>query len=315
MKKTTLVWLLKKPSRLCGVFFQKLVARDKLRWVPDRMYLKLRYRHMVGKKLDLRNPTTLNEKLQWLKLNNRNPDDCQLVDKYEVRAYIEEKLGAEYLIPLLGVWDRPEDIDFENLPQQFVLKCTHDSGSVILCKDKSAFNINQAIDKLNKKIKHNLFWEGREWPYKNLKPKVIAEAYMENDDGSDLIDYKFFCFNGRPEMVYVSQGLSDHSTAHISYVSMDWKQEPFRRSDFAVFETIPDKPMNFEKMVNFSKKLSARHPFVRIDFYEISGKLYFSEITFYPGSGYTEFTPDEWNYYWGQRLELPGHVAEDKSRK
>lgn len=305
MKLATMKSFAKNPSQIVKAAFNKLVSMDRLHWMPDKSFLKLRYWSLTGKKLNLEDPKTLNEKLQWLKLYNRDPFYRKLVDKQDVKEYIAQTIGEEYLIPTLGVWDRFEDIDFDSLPQRFVLKCTHDSGSVVLCGDKDTFDIAAAREKLNDKLSKSLFWEGREWPYKGLKPRIIAEQYMENEDGSELVDYKFFCFGGDPEFVYVSQGLSDHHTARISYVSMDWKPEPFHRSDFMQFEEIPSKPKNFDKMVEFSRKLASDYPFVRVDFYEICGKLYFGEITFFPGSGYTEFKPDEWNLFWGKRLVLP----------
>ena len=293
------------PSKIADALVNKLNNAGKLNWMSDKAFLKLKYRTAVGRKLNLKDPKTFNEKLQWIKLYDRNPEYCKVVDKQEVKGHIAQLLGEEYIIPTLGVWDRFEDIDFSALPDRFVLKCTHDSGSVILCHDKATFDLEAARNKINRKLKQNLFWHGREWPYKDLTPRIIAEQFMENEDGSELIDYKFFCFGGKPEFIYVSQGLSNHATAHISYVSMEWEPLPFYRSDFAQFESIPDKPNTFDKMVQFCRILAKEYPFARVDFYEISGKLYFGEITFFPGAGFTEFTPDEWNLHWGEKLILP----------
>lgn len=305
MKFSTLISIVKKPTTLGKLVFGKLVKKDWLKWMPDKMYLQLRYRELVGEKLNLDAPKTFNEKLQWLKLNDKRPEYAKLVDKYEVREYIARVMGEEHLIPCLGVWEDVEDIDFDLLPDAFVLKCTHDSGSVVLCRNKTNFSIENAKRKLAASLKKNLFWEGREWPYKNIKPRIIAEQFMESDDGQDLIDYKLFCFGGVPKFFYVSQGLHNHSTAHISYVSLEWEPEPFHRNDFAVFDVLPEKPKNIAKMIEYSKMLSRDYPFVRVDFYEIGGQIYFGELTFYPGSGFTKFYPEEWNEIIGGMLELP----------
>lgn len=305
MRNDTLIQILKKPSIAWKLVFGKLVSKDLLNWLPDKFFLKLRYHQLLGEKLDLNNPKTFNEKLQWLKLYDRKVEYIKLVDKYEVREYISEALGDKYLIPSLGVWERIEDIDFNLLPESFVLKGTHDSGSVIVCRNKSNFDMEAAKQKLSASLKRNLFWQGREWPYKNLKPRIIAEKLMQTFDGQDIIDYKFFCFNGEPKFLYVSQGLSDHRTAHISYVSLEWEKEPFYREDFSIFEKLPEKPKTFDKMLEYSKILAKDYPFIRVDFYEINGELYFSELTFFPGAGFTKFYPEEWNEIIGNMIQLP----------
>jgi len=273
--------------------------------LSDKAYINYMYKVAFGKKPNLEAPKTFNEKLQWLKLYNRKPEYCDLVDKYEVKKYIAEIIGEQYVIPTLGVWDSFDDIDFDALPDRFVLKCTHDSGSVVLCRDKATFDVEKAREKLTRKLKSNLFWHGREWPYKDLKPRIIAEQYMENGTDKDLNDYKFYCFNGEPKFLYVSQGLSDHATAHISYVSMDWEKQPFKRNDFADFAELPPKPLNFEQMMELAKTLSANIPFLRVDFYDINGKLYFGELTFFPGAGFTAFDPPEWDEKIGAWITLP----------
>ena len=273
--------------------------------MSDKLYLKCMYGAMIGRKLNLDNPKTFNEKLQWLKLYNRKPEYSKLVDKYDVKFYISKLIGEEYVIPTLGIYDSFDDIDFDALPNQFVLKCTHDSGSTVICRDKATFDFGKARTKLTRKFKSNLFWHGREWPYKDVKPRIIAEQYMESDGDKDLTDYKFYCFNGEPKFLYISHGLSDHSTAHISYVSLDWKKQPFKRNDFADFDELPPKPVNFDKMVELCGILSANIPFLRVDFYEINGCVYFSELTFFPGSGFTAFEPQEWDEKIGEWIDLP----------
>ncbi len=287
-----------------GKLFLTLDYHGFFRWMSDKRNIMIKYKIRTGRKLNLDNPTRFNEKLQWLKLYDRNPIYRQLVDKYSVREYISQELGEEFLVPLLGVWDNAKQIDFDKLPDQFVLKCNHDSGSVIICRDKDFFDSKKAVKSLNKKLKKTGFWYGREWPYKNLKPRIIAEQYMECDNGEELIDYKFFCFSGEPKFVYVSQGLSDHSTAHLSYVWLNWEQAPFCRTDFPQFDKLPEKPKTFEKMIEYSKLLAKNYPFARVDFYEINGQMYFGEITFYPGSGFTVFDPEEWDEKLGEWIDL-----------
>lgn len=311
--KTFVRLLRSEPKKIYQVLVSNFAKSSVSHLFPDRFFLKIQYKSVFGRRLDLKEPKTFTEKLNWLKLYDRNPEYCKIVDKYEVRKYIAQQLGEEYLIPLLGVWDRVEDIDFDKLPEQFVLKCTHDSGSVVLCSGKNCFDYNAAKIKLAAKLKSNLFWHGREWPYKDLKPRIIAEQYMENEDGEDLIDYKFFCFNGKPEFVYVSQGLSNHETARLCYMWLDWTPTPFRRTDFDLFETLPPRPKRFDQMLEAAKLLSRDYPFARVDFYEINGQLYFGEITFYPGAGFTAFEPEEWDYKLGKLLEIPVNKFE-KSR-
>ena len=273
--------------------------------IPDKAYLKYMYKAHFGKKLDLKEPKTFNEKIQWLKLYDRKPEYCSFVDKYEVKKYIAETLGEEYIIPTLGIYDHFDEIDFDTLPEQFVLKCTHDSGSVVICRDKSSFDKEQAKEKLMKNFESNLYWHGREWPYKDLKPRIIAEKYMEEKGSDDLIDYKFYCFNGEPKFLYVSVGLSNHETARIGFVSFDWNIMEMKRTDFEGLVELPVKPVTFDKMVEFSKVLSKDIPFLRADFYEINGELYFGEMTFFPGAGFTKLEPDGWDEKLGEWIVLP----------
>lgn len=273
--------------------------------IPDSLYLKYYYWRKSKKKLNLREPKTFNEKLQWLKLYNRKPEYTNMVDKYVVREYIKEKIGEEYLIPLLGVYDKFEDIEFNKLPKQFVIKCNHDSGGLVICKDKNNFNIMCAKTKINECLKRNYYYAGREWPYKNVKPRIIVEEYMEDEKSVDLRDYKFFCFNGEPKYLYVSEGLVDHSTAKISFYDMNYNEAEFGRTDYEKFSKKPEKPINFEKMKELTKILSKDIPFIRVDFYEINKKIYFGELTFYPTSGMMPFDPPEYDKILGDMLILP----------
>ena len=273
-------------------------------WLPDKPYLKLMYWTYLGKKLNLDNPKTFNEKLQWLKLNDRKDIYTTMVDKYEVKKYVAERIGEQYIIPTLGVWDNFDDIDFEKLPNQFVLKCTHDSGGLVICRDKSKFDIKAAKKKLNRSLKSNYYYLGREWPYKNVKPRIIVEKYMQDKNYLSLRDYKFYCFNGEIKYLYISEGLEDHSTAKISFLSPDWRFASFNRSDYSPFKELPKKPVNFDDMLKLALEISKGFRFIRVDLYSINNRIYFSELTFSPCSGYMPFTPEEWDYKLGQMIDL-----------
>lgn len=271
----------------------------------DRLYISIVYWLRLGKKLNLDSPVTFSEKLQWLKLHNRNPEYTVMVDKYRVREYIAEKLGEEYLIPLLGVWDDPDDIDFDALPNQFVLKCNHNSGlGMCICKDKSKLNIQKVKADLRKGLRQDYYLTGREWPYKNVPKKIIAEKYMDDGTGSDLRDYKFFCFGGKPQYCQVISNRSTKET--IDFFDTEWNHQEFTGlSSFLQFSEEIKQPQSYKEMQGLAGKLSQRIPFVRIDFYEIKGKPYFGEITFYPASGFGVFTPNKWNVILGKQIELP----------
>lgn len=295
-------YYIKKPKRIIVM----LMTKGLFRGMKDEKYLELLYWLVTDNKLNLENPKSYNEKIQWLKLYDRKPLYTKLVDKYEVRKYIAEEIGEEHLIPLLGVWDNFDDIDFDLLPNQFVLKCTHDSGGLVICKDKSKFNKKSARKKIKASLKRNYYFPAREWPYKNVNPRIIAEKYMSEPSSEGLTDYKFFCFNGNPEFLYVSRGLENHSTASISFLSMDGKFMPFKRKDYKNFDTLPKMPVNFEYMIMLVKKLARQinSPFIRVDLYEISGKVYFSELTFSTCGGMIPFDPPEYDIKIGKMLDL-----------
>lgn len=247
--------------------------------------------------------------MQWLKLYDRNPIHPMLVDKYEAKEIVAKFIGEEHIIPTLGVWNKFDDIDFSKLPSQFVLKCTHDSGGLVICRDRKDFNLNKSRRKINKCLKRNFYYGQREWVYKNIKPRIIAEKYMEDETAnrlgsSGLTDFKFFCFNGKLEFVYVSCGLENHDTAQISFLTMDWKLANFKRSDYNCLSSLPNKPKKFDEMVEFAKILSRDEKFVRIDFYEINSNIYFSEMTYYPCGGFLPFDPIEWDNKIGDMLKL-----------
>lgn len=285
--------------------FDILASRGFFNNWSDEKYLKYKFKMVLGQELNLKNLQTFNEKLQWLKLYDRKPIYTTMVDKYAAKKYIANIIGEEYIIPTLGVWDKFEDIDFDKLPNQFVLKCTHDSGGLVICRDKTKFDYQFAKKKINKSLKRNYFWQGREWPYKDVKPRIIAEKYMQDRQISKLIDYKFYCFNGEPKFLYVSEGLENHLIAHSSFVTLDWQFAPFYRKDFRPFDNLPLRPKHFDEMLQIARKLSEGHAFLRVDLYEIEQRVYFSELTFHPSGGWVLFQPLEWNKKIGDWLLLP----------
>ena len=271
---------------------------------PDEKYLKKMCDVRLGYKLNLENPKTFNEKLQWLKLYDRKPKYTMMVDKYAVRKYIADTIGEEYLIPLLGVWDNPDDIDFDTLPNQFVLKCNHNSGlGMCICKDKSKLEIEKVKAELRKGLQQDYYLTSREWPYKNVSRKIVCEKYMEDRQAHELIDYKFMCFNGVVKCSFTCSERFTESGLKVTFFDKDWNVMPFERH-YPVSKNPPKKPINYDKMIQFSEQLSKEIPFVRVDFYEINGQLFFGELTFYPGSGFEEFTPEEWDYKLGDFLKL-----------
>ncbi len=273
-----------------------------IRFLPDAWYIQLYYLAHFKKFANLKKPKTYNEKLNWLKLYDRNPKYTKLVDKYEVKEYVSKIIGDEYIIPTLGVWEKFHDIDFDSLPNQFVLKCTHDSEGVVIVKDKKNLNINEAKKKIEDAMKYNFFYIGREWPYKNIKPRIIAEQYMEDEKYGELRDYKFFCFDGEPKAMFIA---SDRSKGKTKFDYFDLKF-----NNLGIKQHYPnsvggvDKPVNFEQMIQLAKKISNGFKHVRVDFYEVNGKVYFGEITFYHFSGFMPFEPTKWDEIFGDWLKI-----------
>lgn len=273
--------------------------------LPDAWYLKRKYQAVMKSPLQLKKPRTFNEKLQWLKLYDRNPAYTMMADKYAVRAYIAEKLGEDYLIPLLGVWDDPENIDFDTLPDQFVLKCNHNSGlGMCICKDKSKLDIKKVKKELKKGLRQDYYLTGREWPYKNIKRCIIAEQYMQCESG-DLPDYKIHCFNGKPEFILICRDRFAESGLTEDFYTTQWERMPIKRPTIPNAKAPIPKPACLEQMLEMAKVLAKDIPFARIDFYEIKGKLYFGEITFFPASGMSRFEPEQWDETFGSWLKLP----------
>lgn len=295
---------MKGDKKLWFRIFGKLSGLGLLNWIPDCMYLKICYRGEMHKKLNLKEPKTFNEKLQWLKLHDRKPEHTMMVDKYEAKRYVASIIGDEYIIPTLGIWERFEDIDFSTLPNQFVLKCTHDSGGLVICKDKNKLNIDEAKNKIQKCLTRNYFYSGREWPYKNVKPQIIAEKYMtDSEDSQELTDYKIHCFNGVPRVILVCRNRFGNMTE--DFFSENWEHIPVERPNHPNAAVRIEEPDELKQMIDLAEKLSKDIPFVRTDFYTINKKIYFGEMTFFPASGMEAFKPEEYDHIWGEWITLP----------
>lgn len=276
-------------------------SRGVFNFMPDELYLKFMFRLRMHRKLNLENPQCFNDKIQWTKLYDRRPEYTTYVDKYAVKKSVADKIGGQYIIPTIGVWDRFDDIDFEKLPNQFVLKCTHDSGGLVICKDKKTFDIEQAKKKINTCLKRNYYWMGREWPYKNVPHRIIAEQYMADD----MRDYKLFCFNGVPRITLVCSERFTKDGLKEDFYDESWNHLNVQRLTHGNTILPIERPKQYELMKKLATKLSEKMPFARIDFYEINEKVYFGEITFYPASGFEGFKPDEWDLKLGEWLKLP----------
>lgn len=294
---------MKKIRELISTILISLSKRNLLK-IKDKSYLKIIYRLKFNKKLNLENPQTFNEKLQWLKLNDRKQEYITMVDKHLCKEYVSNIIGEEYIIPTLGVYKSFSEINFNELPDQFVIKCTHDSGGNVICDDKSKLDIEEARKKITKCLKTNYYYAGREWPYKNVEPKIIIEKYMIDDKINELRDYKFFCFNGEVQVFkidfdrFIKHGANYYNKKG-EILPFEETAYPSNRNKNIIF------PKNLNKMIELAEKLSKNIPFIRVDFYEINNQVYFGELTFYPTSGFGEINPIEWDYKLGEYLELP----------
>ena len=284
-----------------------LGSRNLLNWISDKTYINILFFIQFGKKVNFKNPKTFNEKLQWIKIYDRDKKYVDYVDKYEVRKYVEEKLGKEVLIPLLWVGNQANDIPFDKLPEKFIIKCNHGSHTNIICNDKNNFQYNEAILKLNKWMKKSWYWYGREWPYKEVKKKIIVEKLMEDTNTGDLKDYKFFCFNGKVELFKIDfdrfekhkANYYDRNCKLLNFIEMDCPPDFSKKLDI---------PKNIEKMINMAEKLSADIPFVRVDFYNINNKVYFGEMTFFPAAGFGILEPKSWDNKMGKMIKLKSNA-------
>lgn len=289
-------------------WFERFDRRKILRVLSDKTYLKLLFALKFNKSLNLKTPKTFNEKLQWLKLYDRDPLYTQMVDKYAVKEYIAKSIGKEYVIPTIGVWEKFDDIDFEMLPQKFVLKCTHDSGGLIICREKDKLNKEKAKEKIEKSLKTNYFWRGREWPYKNVPARVMAEEYMQDGDTESLPVYKFFCFGGKAAIVQTIQN-DKMQNETIDYFDRDWNLLDLRQN-FPNSSKPLEKPLLLDKMLEIADSLAEhRKSFIRVDLYSINNRIYFSEFTFFSDSGTAAFHPVSWDERLGNMIELPPNTS------
>lgn len=271
--------------------------------LPDKLFLSLYYRKVFGRPINWKHPVTFNEKLQYLKLFDRRPEYRKYVDKYEVKEFFREKIGGAYIVPTYGVWDRFDDIPFDRLPNQFVLKCTHDSGGIVICKDKKSFDRAAAKEKLEHSLKVDFYKWTREWPYKGIKRRILAEAYLEDKTYGELRDYKFFCFNGEPKVMFIASGRNTDDP-RFDFYDMDFNHLSLTKH-YPNADTLPERPINFDKMKKFARILSCGIPHVRVDFFEADGNLYAGEMTFYSQGGFGKFDDPAWDKKMGDYLCLP----------
>lgn len=302
---------IKNPGKILEYISSRMFYGMNTDWIPDALYLRWAYKVKTRKTLHLSNPRSYTEKIQWIKLYDRNPEYTKMVDKYAVKGYVVDRIGEEYVIPLVGgPYQSFDEINFDKLPEQFVLKTNHDSGGIVVCKDKKSLDMNAAREKLESHLNSSHWKKWREWAYKDVKPQIIAEKYMADADSvsssgeEQLTDYKFFCFNGEPKIMFIATDRFAETEVKFDFFDMDFNHLPFRNQHPNA--TTPIKcPENFEEMKALAKKLSEGIPQVRIDFYNVNGKIYFGEYTLYHWAGLTTFTPDEWDVKIGDMLELP----------
>ncbi len=282
-----------------------LMNTGHFRWINDKTYLKWKYRLITGEKLHLDNPDSMkySEKLQWLKLYDRNPLYTKLVDKYEVKKYLSNIIDSKYLIKTLGIYDSVDEIDFSKLPKKFVIKCTHDSGSFIVCKDKSKLDIKRVKKAITKFKKRKYFYLHREWPYKNVKPRIIIEEFLENKNHDDLIEYNIFCFNGTPQLIMSCFG-DKKKLRYNDFYDMNFKKLNLK-CIYATSDIVMPRPKQLDEMLDMAKKISKGIPNLRVDFYLCNGKIYIGELTFFHWAGFTLFEPKEWEFKLGRMLKLP----------
>ena len=281
-----------------------LAMRIGRHWLPDNLYVRLLWNSTMKYKLNLRDPKTYNEKLQWLKLNAKNAEYTRLVDKEEVKHYVSNIIGSNYVIPTIGVYDFWDEINFDQLPNRFVIKCTHDSGGVFVCKDKQSFDFDLAKQKIEHNLGVNYFYLNREYPYKNVKPRIIIEKYIEDSLTKELRDYKFFTFEGKVKAMFIASDRGSQSETKFDFYDENGILLPFTNGHPHASPT-PELPKQFTKMKELASALAKDIPHVRVDFYEADGHIYFGEMTFFHWSGIVPFEPEEWDYIFGEWLKLP----------
>ncbi len=303
--KTALRIAVTSPREFFKVVFDVLNERGLLHWMSDSSFAHISYWLRFGKKLNLKNPILFNEKIQWLKLNDRRQEYIKMVDKIAMKELVSEYVGSQYTIPTLGVWNSVDDINWDILPKQFVIKWNHDSGSIVICRDKDSFDRESAIKKLRYGEKNNGYWYGREWPYKGVQPKLLAEPYLEDGTTKDLRDYKVFAFNGEVKLFLVaSDRQKKGESVKFDYFDTDGNHLDII-NDHPQAQIPPALPSSFRQMIKMSEKISEGYPHLRVDFYEVDGNVYIGEFTLYHGSGLMSFKPDEWNAVMGDWITLP----------
>ena len=296
----------KKKKRSSSEIVDSIFRKFTKSFLSDKLFLKIRYRLKIGHKLDLSNPKSFTEKIQWLKLYNRKTEYTSLVDKVAVKEFVKKKIGEEYIIPTIDIFNNVDDIPWNSLPEKFVIKTTHGGGGggVVICSDKTKLDLGRAKNLLSDSLKADIYKFYKEWPYKNVPKKIIVEKLIDSGKNNDLKDYKFFCFNGEPKFLKVDFGR--YTEHHANYYDLNWNLLPYGETGLEPLpEHIEDKPSNFDKMIEIARKLSADIPFLRVDLYNVEGKIYFGELTFYPGSGMIPWTREEDDLEIGKMLVLP----------
>ena len=272
--------------------------------LSDEEFLKKVFPKYMGYPLDLENPKTFSEKLQWLKVNYREPIQTVMVDKHEAKHFIAHRVGDQYIIPTLAVWDSVEDIDFDALPNQFVLKCTHDSGGIVICKDKSSLDRKATKAKLSASLQRDYSRIAREWPYKDVPRRIIAEEYLSELGNNEILDYKMYCFHGEPKITVVCSDRFSKTGTRMNFYDIDWKPMGIHFGHYPPLSTEFPRPETYDEMLRLAMELSKDCPFLRVDFYEIKGRLYIGELTFFPGAGLEQFCPMTKDYELGEWLHL-----------
>lgn len=300
MNKKIIDAIRKNPNRI----LISLIGNKFFKWIPDELFLKSVYFLRTKSKLNLENPQTYNEKLQLLKMIQKDPKMTDLVDKFKVRDYVEDSIGKQYLVPLVNSYNSVEEINFKNLPQKFVLKSNHDSGGVVICQDKNKLNLKKTKKILNKSLKRNFYYLGREYPYKNVTPKIICEEFLEDKNQKELIDYRFFCFNGKVEIIALDFSITDKSNTRRNIYDTKWNLLDEEITYKKEIKTPPKRPDKLEEMIELSEKLSKGFAHVRVDFYYINNEILFGELTFYHQSGFAKFKNEKFNHKLGSLIQI-----------
>lgn len=300
MSENLLLKVVREPLKIPGALARRVSAYPAL---PDETALRLLYRTNLGRKLDLNDPKTFNEKLQWLKLHDRNPIYTTLVDKYRVKQWVADRIGEQYVTPTYAAWERVEDIDISELPERFVLKTNHDSGSVAICRDRKTFDLEAARKMLAKSLRRNFYWSNREWPYKDVEPLVFAEEYLDPNEGDDLADYKLFRFSGGRLLTLVCEDRLSDAGMSKTFFDEEWRALPVSEGGHPTNRDA-SRPAHHARMMELTDRLAEGMPFCRVDFYESARGLLFGEMTLYPNAGFERFDPASTDAEWGAWIDL-----------